>query len=620
MCFLDVMLHSNSSIASCKKDIDASFLDLVIPDKKMEIEECKLPGLVSFPGSGGWGKRYEDAKCDADKSKKCEAIPAHVLKVTTRSEEQSFVRWGHSQCPDGTEKLYTGYAAGAHYNHRGSGANSLCLNPNPTFPPGNSNGNQNGALIYGTEYQNTGIGKNHHDKDAVCALCVVRGATFTQWGRDVCPEGHRTEYKGYVMSNHYTQHKGMFVCVDGERAFEVKDQEGNHDGQLWYTTEFEAGSLPGSVYKQDHEASCAQCTALDYVSTYVRWGNRECPDGADKFFTGYAAGSHYTHRGGGANTLCLHPNPIYPPGTSSGNQNGALIYGTEYQNTGAIDKNHDKDAVCSLCAVRGNTHTQWGREICPDGYQFEYKGVVMANHYTQHKNEFVCVDGAREYTTKSSNANHDGNLWYTTEYEHGSLPNNIFKHNHEVSCAQCTSVDRTSTYVRWGAKKCADHATTLYMGYAGGGHYSHKGSGYNAMCLHPNPTYPPGTHSGDQNGALIYGTEYQNTGAIDKNHDKDAVCAVCAVVGVTFEQWGRDICPQGHRTEYKGVIMSNHYTQQPGEFVCVDLERAFMVSGHEGDHNGNLWYTTEYEQGSLPNSVYKHDSEASCAVCSTMPM
>ena len=200
MCFLDVMLHSNSSIASCKKDIDASFLDLVIPDKKMEIEECKLPGLVSFPGSGGWGKRYEDAKCDADKSKKCEAIPAHVLKVTTRSEEQSFVRWGHSQCPDGTEKLYTGYAAGAHYNHRGSGANSLCLNPNPTFPPGNSNGNQNGALIYGTEYQNTGIGKNHHDKDAVCAVCVVRGATFTQWGRNVCPDGVRQEYKGYIMA------------------------------------------------------------------------------------------------------------------------------------------------------------------------------------------------------------------------------------------------------------------------------------------------------------------------------------------------------------------------------------------------------------------------------------
>ena len=190
----------------------------------------------------------------------------------------------------------------------------------------------------------------------------------------------------------------------------------------------------------------------------------------------------------------------------------------------------------------------------------------------------------------------------------------------EASCAQCTALDYVSTYVRWGNRECPDGADKLFTGYAAGAHYNHRGSGANTMCLHPNPTYPPGTSSGNQNGALIYGTEYQNTGAIDKNHDKDAVCAVCAVVGVTFEQWGRDICPQGHRTEYKGVIMSNHYTQQPGEFVCVDLERAFMVSGHEGDHNGNLWYTTEYEQGSLPNSVYKHDSEASCAVCSTMPM
>ena len=35
--------------------------------------------------------------------------------------------------------------------------------------------------------------------------------------------------------------------------------------------------------------------------------------------------------------------------TSNGDQNGALLYGTEYQNAG-VSKNHDKDAACSVCA------------------------------------------------------------------------------------------------------------------------------------------------------------------------------------------------------------------------------------------------------------------------------
>jgi len=252
----------------------------------------------------------------------------------------------------------------------------------------------------------------------------------------------------------------------------------------------------------------------------------------------------------------------------------------------------------------------------------EYKGVVMANHYTQHKNSWVCVDEAREYTVKSNHGNQDGNLWYTTEYEQGSLPNNIFKHDHEVTCAQCTADDGTTTYVRWGAKKCAEHATTLYMGYAASGHHSHRGSGWEHLCLHPEPTYPTnlGYSGGNQNGALMYGTEYQNTGAIDKNHDKDAVCAMCAVTGNTFTQWGRDKCPDDHRTEYKGVVMASHYSQQPSEYVCVDLERAYMTNGQEGNHDGALWYTTEFQTGSLPSSNFKNDAEVSCAVCSTTPM
>jgi len=244
----------------------------------------------------------------------------------------------------------------------------------------------------------------------------------------------------------------------------------------------------------------------------------------------------------------------------------------------------------------------------------------MAGHHGHHKTSWLCIDEAREYTSRSSGSNHNGHLLYTAEYEQGSLPNNIFKHDHDMSCAQCTAEDGTTTYVRWGAKKCAEHATTLYMGYAAGAHNGHKGSGIETLCLHPEPTYPPQNHHGSNNYALLYGTEYQNTGSIDKNHDKDAVCAMCAVSGNTFVSWGRDVCPEDHRVEYKGVVMSDHYGHYASEYVCVDREAAYMTNGQEGNHDGNLWYTVEFQTGSLPSSEFKNDGEVSCAVCSTTPM
>ncbi len=47
----------------------------------------------------------------------------------------------------------------------------------------------------------------------------------------------------------------------------------------------------------------------------------------------------------------MTPNVNAPPGYSDGDQNGALLYGVGYGNTGAIDKNHDGDAACSMCTV-----------------------------------------------------------------------------------------------------------------------------------------------------------------------------------------------------------------------------------------------------------------------------
>merc|ERR1712048_630243 len=176
----------------------------------------------------------------------------------------------------------------------------------------------------------------------------------------------------------------------------------------------------------------------------------------------------------------------------------------------------------------------------------------------------------------------------------------------------------TAVYTRWGEAKCPSGTRRLYAGWIGGGAHNQNGSGANLMCMHPEPQKPDGASTGNQNGALIYGTEYENTGAVDKNHDKDAGCVVCEKVGVgsVYVQWGRTQCSK-HTTEYKGLIMASRYTNQKSEFICVDLERAFHSENNNGNQNGALLYTTEMEGGSSDEGMYPHNVEVSCAVCSS---
>jgi hypothetical protein len=115
--------------------------------------------------------------------------------------------------------------------------------------------------------------------------------------------------------------------------------------------------------------------------------------------------------------------------------------------------------------------------------------------------------------------------------------------------------------------------------------------------------------------------EYQNTGAADKNNDKDAACVVCELDRweEVYNQWGRsDTCTNGHQTLYKGYIMGELYTHNKGEFLCVDSARKEGYHNNNGNQNGGLLYTTEMEQGSTYEAVYPHDYEVGCSVCAAI--
>eukprot|EP00794_Sanderia_malayensis_P006027 gene6027-6728_t len=179
----------------------------------------------------------------------------------------TYVRWGKKSCPKTpkTELIYAGRAAGQHNTHSGGMSNTVCLHMEPTFGK-YSTAADTLQWIYGVEYEVangfTPLSKNLHNKDAPCAVCHVetRGSKLMIPGRNICPSGWVTEYKGYLMSEHYG-HKGRTtaVCVDA-------DAEGAHgsmdskDGNLWYPIQAACGSLPCGPYVQGRELTCVVCT------------------------------------------------------------------------------------------------------------------------------------------------------------------------------------------------------------------------------------------------------------------------------------------------------------------------------------------------------------------------
>lgn len=176
----------------------------------------------------------------------------------------SFTHWGVNTCPSGSSLVYAGYAGSGHYNHSGSGTNMLCLTNAPSWSGASfSDANQNGALIYGTEFQ-TSSGQistltSFHDRDAVCAVCLVNHASETLMipGTNVCPTGWTQQYWGYILGSQYQQTKSEFVCVS--RTPTVAGSTANSDGALWYPTETELGTLT-APYIQNREVTCTVCT------------------------------------------------------------------------------------------------------------------------------------------------------------------------------------------------------------------------------------------------------------------------------------------------------------------------------------------------------------------------
>ena len=172
-------------------------------------------------------------------------------------------------------------------------------------------------------------------------------------------------------------------------------------------------------------------------SVYTRWGHTTCPslEGTVEVYNGYAAGSFYHTKGGGANHLCLPRRPRYLqfiPGIGSLNPKLGPV---EYQTRGLDEYN----APCAVCSTeRPMILMIPGTVDCPEGWTTEYFGYLMAGREDLHTSTFICVDS--NATTLEGSEGHTPNSAdvYRVEVDCGVIPCPPYSSEKELTCVVCS--------------------------------------------------------------------------------------------------------------------------------------------------------------------------------------
>ena len=98
-------------------------------------------------------------------------------------------------------------------------------------------------------------------------------------------------------------------------------------------------------------------------TVYTRWGRTTCPGiNSEAVYSGYAAGSHWTHVGAAASMLCLPTDPDWEGGNYSDahNVHTGLLYGAEYHDgQDRTDKlfgedHYQQDVPCKRSIINHN--------------------------------------------------------------------------------------------------------------------------------------------------------------------------------------------------------------------------------------------------------------------------
>ena len=194
-----------------------------------------------------------------------------TLAENMKKSGTTYTRWGRTSCPgNGSEAVYSGYAGGSSYTHRGAAASTLCLPKDPDWEQGKYSNKRepNNAFIFGTEYEDLSarsaslFGKSHFENDVPCVVCNIksRSSHVVIPGRTRCYPGWTREYSGYLMAGFYNHPAATdYYCIDREPE-DVPGGKANLGGHQFFFVEAICGSLRCPPYVNGREFLCVVCS------------------------------------------------------------------------------------------------------------------------------------------------------------------------------------------------------------------------------------------------------------------------------------------------------------------------------------------------------------------------
>ena len=163
------------------------------------------------------------------------------------------------------------------------------------------------------------------------------------------------------------------------------------------------------------------------VITYIRWGNKTCPYGANTIYQGVAVGGRNNDPTSPSNLMCLPPTWM----TYSNDQGRHdLVDAVKYHA-------HYRNMPCALCEAtgRGDKIMIPSHYVCPDGWHKEYNGYIMAGHrFHTGGSMYNCIDEHLEQIT-GSGSSENVHLLYTVYATGPHVPHN---RSYSLSCVVCT--------------------------------------------------------------------------------------------------------------------------------------------------------------------------------------
>ena len=222
--------------------------------------------------------KYHELRVDTNHNLEAANTKCHALRQSyeelsetldkrTKISGATYVRWGRTTCPADTESVYTGYAGGSYYSHKGAAVSMLCLPMVPQWHMHSDGLSNNGGFVYGAEYEpgprmDQFFGKGMGQQDVPCVVCNIRRRTSTIMipGKTSCHAGWNLEYSGYLMSGYYNHDAATdYYCVDKD-AEALPGGVANENGKLLYFVEARCGSLECPPYKDGWELACVVCS------------------------------------------------------------------------------------------------------------------------------------------------------------------------------------------------------------------------------------------------------------------------------------------------------------------------------------------------------------------------